>query len=279
MSPLPGDIRSALQLAQSLGIDRLDAQLLVAAAVQQNRAWLISHDDAALPPELAHRLADQFAQKAAGTPLAYLLGEKEFHGLLLKVTPDTLVPRADTETLVDWALEILQTQAPEQAQLIDLGTGSGAIALALKASHPAAQVEALDLSHAALAVAQENARRHGLDIRFHQGDWWQPLAGRQFDLIVSNPPYIAGEDPHLPALRHEPISALTPGGDGLSDLQTLIDGAPPHLRSGGWLLLEHGYDQADPVAQALQQRGFSDLQMRRDLGGQARVSGGRWLAS
>lgn len=277
MKPLPGDVRAALQLAQSLGLDRLDAQLLVAAAVQQNRAWLISHDDAALAPEVASLLTEQFAQKAAGTPLAYLLGEKEFHGLLLKVTPDTLVPRADTETLVDWALEILRTQAPAQARVVDLGTGSGAIALALKASHPAAQVEALDLSHAALAVAQDNARRLGLDVAFHQGDWWQPLAGQQFDLIVSNPPYIAGEDPHLPALRHEPIGALTPGGDGLSDLQALIEGAPAHLQPGAWLLLEHGYDQAEPVAQALRQRGFSDLAMRRDLGGQPRVSGGRWL--
>ncbi|MCV2349871.1 peptide chain release factor N(5)-glutamine methyltransferase [Paucibacter sp. Y2R2-4] len=277
MKPLPGDVRAALQLAQSLGLDRLDAQLLVAAAVQQNRAWLISHDDAVLSPEVASLLTGQFAQKAAGTPLAYLLGEKEFHGLLLKVTPDTLVPRADTETLVDWALEILQTQAPAQARVVDLGTGSGAIALALKASHPEALVEALDLSHAALAVAQDNARRLGLVVAFHQGDWWQPLAGQQFDLIVSNPPYIAGEDPHLPALRHEPIGALTPGGDGLSDLQALIEGAPAHLQPGGWLLLEHGYDQAEPVAQALRQRGFSDLAMRRDLGSQPRVSGGRWL--
>jgi release factor glutamine methyltransferase len=277
MKPLPGDIRAALQLAQSLGLDRLDAQLLVSAAVQQNRAWLISHDDAALAPAVASLLAEQFAKNTAGTPLAYLLGEKEFHGLLLKVTPDTLVPRADTETLVDWALEVLQTQALAQARVVDLGTGSGAIALALKASHPAAQVEALDLSPAALAVAQDNARRLGLDVAFHHGDWWQPLAGRQFDLIVSNPPYIAGEDPHLPALRHEPIGALTPGGDGLSDLHALIEGAPAHLQPGGWLLLEHGYDQAEPVAQALRQRGFSELAMRCDLGGQPRVSGGRWL--
>ncbi|MFY7864485.1 peptide chain release factor N(5)-glutamine methyltransferase [Roseateles sp.] len=277
MKPLPGDIRAALQLAQSSGLDRLDAQLLVSAAVQQNRTWLISHDDAALAPAVASLLAEQFAQKAAGTPLAYLLGEKEFHGLLLKVTTDTLVPRADTEILVDWALEILRTQAPKQARVVDLGTGSGAIALALKASHPAAQVEALDLSHAALAVAQDNARRLGLDVSFHQGDWWQPLAGQRFDLIVSNPPYIAGEDPHLPALRHEPIGALTPGGDGLSDLQALIEGAPNHLQPDGWLLLEHGYDQAEPVGQALLQRGFIDVDMRRDLGGQPRVSGGRWL--
>ncbi|MEJ6007773.1 peptide chain release factor N(5)-glutamine methyltransferase [Paucibacter sp. AS339] len=282
MTPaLPSDVRSALQLAQGLGVDRLDAQLLVGAALQQNRAWLISHDDAPLPSELAASLLAQLQQCAAGMPLAYLLGEKEFHGLLLKVTPDTLVPRADTETLVDWALEILATGfetslGSSPPRVVDLGTGSGAIALAIKASHPAAQVAAVDLSVAALAIAQENARRLQLDLSFHQGSWWQPLTGRQFELIVSNPPYIAGEDPHLPALRHEPMGALTPGGNGLSDLMQLIEGAPQHLRPGGWLLLEHGYDQAEPVAEALHLRGFTELSLRRDLGGQARVSGGRW---
>jgi len=269
-------VSSALRHAQSLGLDRLDAQLLLGRALRQSRAWLISHDDAPLPAALAADLLAQFEQRAAGTPLAYIVGEKEFHGLLLKVTPDTLVPRPDTETLVNWALEILQT-LPGQPRLIDLGTGSGAIALALKASHPAAEVHALDFSAAALAVAQENSRQLGLPVEFHQGDWWQPLAGQRFDLIVSNPPYIAGEDPHLPALRHEPLSALTPGGDGLRDLLTLIEGAPAHLNPGAWLLLEHGYDQAEAVTAALRQRGFAQVGFRRDLGQQARVSGGIWL--
>src|SRR5262249_5261815 len=148
-----------------------------------------------------------------------------FHGLDLAVTPDTLVPRPDTETLVDWALELLPALAPT-ARVVDLGTGAGAIALAIKHRWPAAQVEAGDVSEAALAVAAANAGRLGLDVRFHRGDWWQPLGGRRFELIVSNPPYIAGDDPHLPALRHEPRGALTPEGDGLAALRAIVTGAP-----------------------------------------------------
>jgi len=273
---LPADVGAALALARASGLARLDAQLLLAAALQQSRAWLLGHDDEPLSKHLAERIAAQIAQRAAGMPLAYIVGEKEFHGLLLKVTPDTLVPRPDTETLVDWALEILQA-LPGEPAVVDLGTGSGAIALAIKHRHPAAAVQAVELSAAALAVAQDNAQRLGLALRFHQGDWWQPLAGQRFDLIVSNPPYIAGADPHLPALRFEPINALTPGGDGMKALLTLIDGAPDHLRPGGWLLLEHGYDQAEAVAAALRLRGFTELTLRLDLGGQPRVSGARWL--
>ncbi len=273
---LPADVGAALALARASGLERLDAQLLLAAALQQSRAWLLGHDDEPLSKHLAERITAQIAQRAAGMPLAYIVGEKEFHGLLLKVTPDTLVPRPDTETLVDWALEILQ-RLPGAPAVVDLGTGSGAIALAIKHRHPAAAVQAVELSAAALAVAQDNARRLGLALRFHQGDWWQPLAGQRFDLIVSNPPYIAGSDPHLPALRFEPLEALTPGGDGMKALLTLIDGAPNHLCPGGWLLLEHGYDQAEAVAAALRLRGFTEPALRLDLGGQPRVSGARWL--
>ena len=273
---LPADVGAALALARASGLERLDAQLLLAAALQQSRAWLLGHDDEPLSKHLAERITAQIAQRAAGMPLAYIVGEKEFHGLLLKVTPDTLVPRPDTETLVDWALEILQP-LPGEPAVVDLGTGSGAIALAIKHRHPAAAVQAVELSAAALAVAQDNARRLGLALRFHQGDWWQPLAGQRFDLIVSNPPYIAGSDPHLPALRFEPLEALTPGGDGMKALLTLIDGAPDHLCPGGWLLLEHGYDQAEAVAAALRLRGFTEPALRLDLGGQPRVSGARWL--
>jgi release factor glutamine methyltransferase len=273
---LPVDVGAALALARAAGLARLDAQLLLAAALQQSRAWLLGHDDEPLSKHLAERIAAQIGQRAAGMPLAYIVGEKEFHGLLLKVTPDTLVPRPDTETLVDWALEILQA-LPGAPAVVDLGTGSGAIALAIKHRHPAAAVQAVELSAAALAVAQDNAQRLGLALRFHQGDWWQPLAGQRFDLIVSNPPYIAGADPHLPALRFEPINALTPGVDGMKALLILIDGAPDHLRPGGWLLLEHGYDQAEAVAAALRLRGFTEPTLRLDLGGQPRVSGARWL--
>jgi release factor glutamine methyltransferase len=261
-------VSEALTLARSLGVDRLDAQLLLAHLLQQDRGWLISHDDAPVDEALVRGL---LIRRAAGEPLAYLVGEKEFHGLLLKVTPDTLVPRPDTEVLVDWALELLTPKS----SVVDLGTGSGAIALALKAGQPGARVHAVDLSPAALAVAEGNARRLGLDVCFHQGSWLAPLAGLKFDVIVSNPPYIAGGDPHLPALRHEPISALTPGGDGLSDLLAIIDVAPQHLVSGGWLLLEHGFDQAEPVAAALRARGFMEPELRRDLGGNPRASGGR----
>ena len=267
-------IAEALRQAREQGLDRLDAQLLLADLLVQNRAWLISHDDAVLTLEQGATLAQQFAQRAAGVPLAYLVGVKEFHGLSLRVTADTLVPRLDTEVLVDWALELLAA-LPGKPSVVDLGTGSGAIALAIKHRHPAAGVEAVELSPAALAVAEGNAQRLGLAVRFHPGSWWQPLAGQRFELIVSNPPYIAGGDAHLPSLRHEPLSALTPGGDGLSALLEIIDGAPDHLQRGAWLLLEHGFDQADAVAAALRARGFADVTLRHDLGGQPRVTGGR----
>ena len=269
-------VAEALRQAREQGLDRLDAQLLLADLLGHDRGWLISHDDALLTPEQAVTLAQQFTQRAAGVPLAYLVGVKEFHGLSLRVTADTLVPRPDTEVLVDWALALLAA-LPGTPRVVDLGTGSGAIALAIKHRHPAAKVEAVELSPAALAVAEGNALRLGLAVRFHQGSWWQPLHGQRFELIVSNPPYIAAGDPHLPALRHEPLSALTPGGDGLSALLEIVDGAPDHLQPGGWLLLEHGYDQADAVAAALRARGFAEVALRHDLGGQPRVTGGRLL--
>ena len=268
-------VAEALRQAREQGLDRLDAQLLLANLLGCDRAWLISHDDATLTADQTSQLAQQVAQRAAGLPLAYLVGVKEFHGLTLRVTADTLVPRPETELLVDWALERLSA-LPGTPRVVDLGTGSGAIALAIKHRHPAADVQAVDLSTAALAVAEANAQRLGLEVKFHQGEWWQPLVGERFALIVSNPPYIAGADPHLPALRHEPLTALTPGGDGLSALQAIIQGAPGHLQPGGWLLLEHGFDQAPPVASALRARGFVELALRHDLAGQPRASGGRW---
>jgi len=271
----PLDVKAALAMARQLGLERGDAQTLLAERLRQSRAWLISHDDEALSPALAAQLASEMQQMAEGLPLAYVLGEKEFHGLSLRLSRDTLIPRADTETLVDWALELLPGLGAAP-RVVDLGTGSGAIALAIKADHPAAELSAVDLSAGALEVARGNAERLGLAMEFLQGSWWNPLRGRSFELIVSNPPYIAGQDPHLPALRHEPLSALTPGGDGLRDLMTLIEGAPAHLSAGGWLLLEHGYDQAEPVALALECRGFVDISLRHDLGGQPRVSGARW---
>ena len=263
-------VSEALARARELGVDRLDAQLLLAHLLKQDRAWLMSHDDAPVDESAALALLQR---RAADEPFAYIVGEQEFHGLMLQVTPATLIPRPDTETLVDWALELLTPGS----SVVDLGTGSGAIALAIKHRQPAAEVHAVDLSTDALAVASANANRLGLDVSFHAGSWLAPLTGRRFAMIVSNPPYIAGEDPHLAALGHEPISALTPGGNGLSDLQAIVKAAPDHLTPGGWLLLEHGFDQAEAVAELLRQRGFTDLALRHDLGGNPRASGGRWL--
>ena len=204
--------------------------------------------------------------------MAYLLGEREFHGLSLRVSPAVLVPRPDTETLVDWALELLA--AASTAQVADLGTGSGAIALALKKARPNARVCAVERSPAALQVAQANGQHHGLEVEWLTGDWWQPLGGRRFDLVLSNPPYVAAADPHLQALRHEPLHALSPGGDGLSDLAHIVQHAPLHLVAGGGLLLEHGHDQAQAVREMLQHAGFTGVKTRADLAGRPRCSGG-----
>jgi len=263
-------VDEALALARQLGVERGDAQTLLGHLTGQNRTWLVTHGDALAPGADAalRRMAD-------GEPLAHVTGWQPFHGLQLAVTPATLIPRPDTETLVDWALELLAA-LPGQPTVVDLGTGSGAIVLAIKAACPRAQVTAVDFSADALAVARGNGKRLALAVDWRWGSWFEPLAGRRFDLIVSNPPYIAGDDPHLPALRHEPITALTPGGDGLADLRNLIDTAPEHLNPGGWLLLEHGWDQADAVAQHLAERGFGDIRLRRDLADRPRASGGRW---
>lgn len=262
-------VDEALALARALGVERGDAQTLLAHLAGQGRTWLITHDDAPVPQ------ADAALRRlAAGEPLAHLTGWQPFHGLDLRVTPATLIPRPDTETLVDWALGLLAT-LPGQPRVVDLGTGSGAIALAIKAACPRARIAAVDVSAEALAVARDNGDRLGLAVDWHHGSWFTPLAGQRFDLVVSNPPYIAGDDPHLPALHHEPITALTPGGDGMADLCAIAQAAPRHLQPGGWLLLEHGWDQADAVAQHLARAGFTDVSCRRDLGGRARASGGR----
>lgn len=263
-------VDEALALARALGVERGDAQILLAHLTGQGRAWLITHGDAAVPG------ADAALRRlAAGEPLAHLTGWQPFHGLQLQVTPATLIPRPDTETLVDWALAVLAGWSGT-ARVVDLGTGSGAIALAIKAACPQAALSAVDVSAEALAVARANGARLGLPVDWRQGSWFEPLAGERFELVVSNPPYIAGDDPHLPALRHEPLGALTPGGDGLADLRSLIDAAPQHLTAGGWLLMEHGWDQAELVARALSARGFTEVTLRRDLAGRPRASGGRW---
>jgi release factor glutamine methyltransferase len=276
-------IQHALLQAREMGVDRLDAQLLLAHLLQQPRAWLLAHDDHPLSAELSAQWHGKLAHRAAGEPLAYVLGELAFCGLMLHVNPAVLVPRPETELLVQWALEVLPLQASGATQqVLDLGTGSGAIALAIQAARPKAQVWASDASPEALAVAQRNADRHQLKLQFFCGDWWAPFgsatrAEHRFDLVVSNPPYVAGNDPHLPALHHEPRGALTPEGDGLASLKTIIAGAPAHLRDGAWLLLEHGHDQAPAVRGLLSQAGFATPQTRADLAGMPRCTGACWL--
>jgi release factor glutamine methyltransferase len=270
-------IAQALARARSLGIDRLDAQRLIAHTLGRPRAWVIAHEDAALDEAAQRTLDALLARRAAGEPLAYLIGEREFHGLRLRVGPDVLVPRPDTETLVDWALELL---APLPApRVIDLGTGSGAIALAVKHACPRAEVHATDVSERALALARGNAQALDLALSWHLGSWWQAApAGRPFDLVLSNPPYVAAGDPHLAALRHEPALALIPAGDrgdGLADIERIVAGARAHMAPGAWLLLEHGADQGPAVRARLAAAGFDAVATRPDLAGLARVTGGR----
>lgn len=274
-------VAQLLAQARRQGLTRLDAQLLLAHRLGRPRAWLIAHDDDAVDAHTAARYAADCAERARGVPVAYLVGEREFHGLMLQVTPAVLVPRPDTEVLVDWALELLDGPLANRAEpeVADLGTGSGAIALAVKHACPRVHMLALDASVPALAVAQENARRLGLDLAFLHGDWLSGLAGRRFDLLLSNPPYIDGDDPHLAALQSEPASALTPGADGLADLRRIAGQAPAHLNPGGWLLLEHGHTQADAVAAALASAGFSTITTRNDLAGLSRCTGGQWGAT
>ena len=262
--------------AKALGLDGLDAQVLMARCLGQSRAWLLAHRDVDLTRVQLHAFETLSERRSRGEPLAYLLGEKEFHGLTLHVDERVLVPRPETEHLVEWGLQILAARNPEwpAPAVLDLGTGSGAIALAIKSAWPVAQVTAVDASAAALDVARANATRLALDVEVEGSDWWQALPGRCFDLVLCNPPYVAGADRHLHALRYEPVSALTTGGNGLEALLHVIEAAPGHLLPNGWLLLEHGADQAAAVCEALRASDFRDVQTRVDLAGLERCSGG-----
>ncbi len=275
-------VAALLVQARAAGVDRLDAQLLLAHLLQRPRTSLISHDDVVVDAEVQAAFAALFSERVRGVPLAYLVGAREFHGLLLQVSADVLVPRPDSETLVDEALQRLAVDdhanpgADRPATVADLGTGSGAIALAIKALRPLVQVVATDFSAAALDVARGNALRLALAIDFLQGDWFGALAADQrFDMIVSNPPYIDADDPHLLALHAEPRLALTPGSDGLAALRIIVAQAPAHLRPGGWLLLEHGHRQGPALRSLLLGHGFSEVGSARDLAGHERVSFGR----
>jgi release factor glutamine methyltransferase len=250
-------------------IDAREARLLLAAATGFSEASVLAFPERQLPPEGESRYRDFVSRRAQGEPVAYILGRKEFFGLALAVTPAVLIPRPETELLVELALQ------GDFSSLADLGTGSGAIALALKKHRPAARVVAVDASAAALAVAERNAVRLGLDIELRHGRWLEPLAGERFDLVVCNPPYVAERDPHLADLRWEPREALEAGVDGLDAIRVIAGEAPAHLAHGGRLLLEHGMGQDAAVRALLAAAGLENVRSWPDLAGILRVSGGR----
>lgn len=251
------------------GIDAREARLLLAAATGFSEASVLAFPERVLPAETQRSYLDFVARRVRGEPVAYILGRKEFYGLELHVDPAVLIPRPETELLVDLALQRRFFSAA------DLGTGSGAIALALKHQRPTARVVAVEASAAALEVANQNAMRLRLQIEFRQGRWLQPLGGERFDLIASNPPYVAEGDPHLADLRFEPSGALLAGPDGLACIREIVHDAPAHLAGGGWLLLEHGIGQDAAVRCLLRQAGLEEVRSWPDLAGIPRVSGGK----
>lgn len=271
-------LRSALaELSPMHDSARLDAELLLATVLGKPRSYLHAWPEHALTEAQARQFAALVARRAAGEPIAHILGNREFWSLELEVTPDTLIPRPETELLVELALARIPNDAAWR--IADLGAGSGAIALAIAHERPRCHIDADDISAPALAVAERNAHRLGIgNAHFHIGAWHEPFSGIRFDMIVSNPPYIRTDDPHLLEgdVRFDPRSALVAGGDGLDDLRRIIAGAPAHLRPGGWLLVEHGYDQGVPVAQLFTQAGFIEVRTHADLAGQPRVTEGRF---
>ena len=270
----PVKVKEALR---AFGTDYRDAELLLLHSLgRDDRSWLIAHDHDELPTDVIATFSSLSDERLRGMPLAYLLGHREFWSLKLKVTRDVLIPRPETELLVAWAVE-LASQYDLQSML-DLGTGSGAIALAVKHDLPHLTVTASDVSGSALRVARENAEDLGLPVEFVESSWFGALAHRRWALIASNPPYVAADDDHLKDgdLRFEPSTALTDGGDGLSSIREIASNAPNHLEAGGWLLIEHGYDQAADVRSILELNGFSKVSLRHDLAGRPRVTGGCW---
>ena len=262
-------------LAQS-GLIPVDAKALLAHVLGCNRAWLAAHETDMLTKAQAEAFAALCRRRRDGEPVAYLAGSREFWGLMLSVTPDVLIPRPETETVVEFALSKLP--GDRAVRVLDLGTGSGAIALALAHDRPNAAVTATDRSDAALSVARDNAHRLGLsNVAFATADWYDGIPAGLWDLIASNPPYIGAIDPHLQDgdLRFEPVAALSPGVDGQMALRTIIAGARERLSPGGWLVVEHGHDQSDAVRTLFQDAGFSDVIALRDLAGIPRVVAGR----
>ena len=267
----------ARQALESSGSDsaRLDAEILLGFALNKNRTWLYTHPDYSLTSAELAKTNELLAQRVQGEPIAHLIGERDFWSLSLLVDASTLIPRPDTETLVEWALEL---PLLANARVLDLGTGTGAIALALASEQPSWQVLGVDKSPAAVGLAIKNSHKNKLTrVEFKTSDWFSQIEGN-FDLIVSNPPYIDSQDPHLSQgdVRFEPPSALVAEQQGLADIIHIIDQAPQYLRDQAWLLIEHGYQQAKQVRQLLTAKGFQQVQTRSDLGGQPRISGGQW---
>lgn len=260
-------------IMQQAPIGQLEARILLGHALGLSRVQLITQSERALTTDEAHLLSTLFQRRLAGEPIAYIVGEREFYGLSLHVNPAVLIPRPETELLVELALERL----PQHGRVLDMGTGSGAIAIAIAHSRPDAAVTALDVSDAALDVARRNAEANGAQVTFLRSDWYDALSDQHFDLIVSNPPYIIAGDRHLSEgdLRFEPIGALTDHADGLSALRTISAGAARHLSPGGWLLMEHGYDQAADVRAQLTADRFDQVRSWADLASIERVSGGK----
>lgn len=270
-------VRDVLMVAaQQLG-DRVDAEVLLAYALSKPRSWLIAHADDTLSAEHASSYTGLVEKRERGEPVAYITRQRGFWSLDLEVTPATLIPRPETELLVELVLERLPLH--KSVRVLDLGTGSGAIALAIASERPQAYVTATDASHDALAVAQRNAHRHSImNVSFVHGDWFAPLNNQRFDIIVSNPPYIEREDPHLTQgdLRYEPVSALASGMDGLDDIRRIVRAAPAHLVQDGWLMFEHGWNQGDSVRQLLSDVGFVQVFTAPDMEQRDRVTAGKW---
>ena len=262
------------ELSAAGDIDPVDARVLLRAVLELSAAQLAARPERELTDAEYRRYCALAARRRAGEPVAYLTGEREFYSMAMKVTPAVLIPRPETELLVDLALE----RAPRGRafEVLDLATGSGCVAVAIAAARSAARVTATDISGGALAVARENAERHGVDLELVESDWFDALAGRRFDLIVANPPYVAADDRHLEAgdLRFEPRHALVAGPTGYECIEKIVTGAPRHLVPGAWLLFEHGYDQAVACRAQLQKAGFRETFSARDLAGIERVSGG-----